>query len=165
MYLVGKVSKPQGIKGEVKVEVITSFPEHFEELSELYMDEDVNCVVAIEKTRFAKNFVYIKFKNIDSRNDAEAIRNKYLYISEKELFPLEDDEFYHHQLIGLKVFSEEGLYIGKIIDVETYPENDIISIKSDDKSIHLVPVVKEFIKDINIETQKVTIKVLDGLLG
>ncbi len=125
----------------------------------------MNRCLEIEKTRSTNNFVYLKFKDFQSRNDAEALRNKYLYIPESELFLLEEDEFYHHELIGLNVFSEEGLYIGKITDVETYPENDMLIIKSDDKSIHLVPVVKELIKKVDIESQKVTIKVLDGLLG
>jgi len=165
MYLIGKILKPQGIKGEVKVEIITSFPEHFEELAEVYLDDSANSAIEIEKSRFAKSFVYIKFKNIQSRNDAETLKNKYLYIHESDLYPLEDDEFYHHQIIGLKVFSEEDRYIGKIIDVETYPENDMLIIKSEDKEIHLVPVVKEIIKNVDIESQKVTIKLLDGLLG
>lgn len=130
----------------------------------MFLDEDGNCLVEIEKVRFAKSFVYIKFKDIQSRNDTETLRNKYLYIPETELYHLEDDEFYHHQIIGLDVFSEEGLYIGKIIDVETYPENDMFVIMGENKSTHLVPVVKELIKDIDIESQKVTIKVLDGLL-
>ncbi|KAA3608433.1 MAG: 16S rRNA processing protein RimM [Calditrichaeota bacterium] len=165
MYLIGKVLKPQGIKGEVKTEIITSFPEHFEELSEVFLDEDANIAIEIEKTRFAKNFVYIKFRNIQSRNEAEKLRNKNLYIPESELFPLEDDEFYHHQIIGLDAVSEQGDYIGKITDVETYPENDMLIIKSKDKMTHLVPVVKELIKDVDIESQIVTIKVIDGLLG
>ncbi len=165
MYLVGKVLKPQGIKGEVKVEVITSFPEHFELLSELFLDDKGKVALEIEKTRVSKNFVFIKFRNIQTRNEAETFRNKYLYIPESELLPLEDDEFYHHEIIGLSVFSEQGLYIGKIVDIEMYPENDMLAIKSDDKEIHLIPVVKELIKKIDIESQKVTIKVLDGLLG
>ena len=154
MYLVGKVLKPQGIKGEVKVEIITSFPEHFEELSELFLDEEANNSIEIENTRFAKNFVYIKFKNIHTRNDADSLRNQYLYIHESDLYPLEDNEFYHHQLIGAKAFSEDESYIGIIVDVETYPENDMFVIKSQDKTTHLIPVVKELIKSVDIESPK-----------
>jgi 16S rRNA processing protein RimM len=149
----------------VKAEIITSFPEHFEELSELYLDEGLTESVEVEKTWFAKGCVFIKIKNIDSRNDAEALRNKYLYIPETELYPLEKDEFYHHQLIGMDVVSDEGEAIGKVEDIETYPEQDLLLVKKNAEVLHLIPLVKEIVKKVDVQARKVTIKIIDGLLG
>ena len=94
MFIIGKVLKPQGIQGEVKVEIITSFPEHFEHLSEIYIEQNKFVKLDIENRRFSKGFVFIKFKEIKSRNDAETLREKYLYVPDEELYPLKDDEFY-----------------------------------------------------------------------
>ena len=165
MFIIGKVVKPQGIKGEVKAGIITSFPEHFEHLSYIYIEEDEYVKFEVEKTRLSKNSVFIKFKEIQTRNDAENLRNKYLYIPGEELYPLEDDEFYHHQLLGLKVYDQDNIYLGIVKDVEPYPENDILNVESENNKIYLIPVVKDFIKEVNIESQKVTIQVVEGLLG
>jgi len=165
MFVVGKIAKPQGVKGEIKAEIITSFPEHFEHLSNIYIKQDGFVKFEIEKTRLSKNFVFIKFREIKSRNDAENLRNKYLYIPDEELFPLDDDEFYHHQLIGLKVYDQHNSYLGVVKDIETYPVNDILNIESENKITYLIPVVKDFIKEVDVKSQKVTVQVVEGLLG
>ena len=165
MYIVGKILKPQGIKGEVKIEVITSFPEHFNDLNGLYIKRDDFEPLEIEDRRFSKNFVFLKFKEIQSRDDAEALRGTYLYIPEKELYSLDEDEFYYHQLIGLKVFSEENDYIGEILEIENYPENDVLVVRDINKEKHLIPLVKDIIREIDVESQKVKIRLIEGLLG
>jgi len=165
MFVVGKVVKPQGVKGEVKARVITSFPEHFEQLSALYIEQNEYKKFNIEDMRLSGSFVFIKFKNIDTRDDAENLRNKYLYIPAEELYPLEDDEFYHHQLLGLKVYDQDNVYLGVVKEIESYPVNDILVVENEKKKIYLIPVVKDFIKEIDIESQKVTVHVVEGLLG
>ena len=165
MFVIGKVVKPQGIKGEIKAQILTSFPEHFEQLSYLYVEQNEFEKFTIENTRLSGNFVFIKLEKIDSRNDAENLRNKYLYIPAEELYPLEDDEFYHHQLLGLKVYDQDNVYLGIVKNVESYPVNDILSVENEKKEIYLIPVVKDFIKAIDIKSQKVTIHVVEGLLG
>ncbi len=165
MFIIGKVLKPQGIKGEVKVEVITSFPEHFNDLAELYIEKENYEVLKIESRRVSKNFAFIKFLGFQSRDDAETLRNHYLYIPSENLYSLEEDEFYYHQLIGLKVYSEENVYIGKILEIEKYPVNDILVVKDSNNDEHLIPLVKDIIREIDVESQKVTIHLIEGLLG
>jgi 16S rRNA processing protein RimM len=165
MFIIGKVLKPQGIQGEVKVEIITSFPEHFEQLSEIYIEQNKFVKLEVQQTRFSKDFVFIKFKKIKSRDDAETLRDKYLYVPDEELYPLEDDEFYHHQLIGMKVFDQDEIFIGTIKDIEVYPVNDILNIESENKETFLIPVVKDFIKKVDFKSQKVTVHIIEGLLG
>jgi len=165
MFVIGKVVKPQGIKGEVKAEIITSFPEHFEQLAHIYIEQDDFVKYDVEDSRLSDRFVFIKFKEVQSRDEAERLRDKYLYIPDEELFPLKDDEFYHHQLIGLKVFDQDNGYLGVVKDIETYPLNDFLSIESENKKNYLIPVVKDFIKEVDIKSQKVTVHVVEGLLG
>jgi len=165
MFVIGKVLKPQGIKGEVKAEIITSFPEHFGQLSDIYIERDVHSKLHVENTWFSKNFVVIKFKEIESRNDAEELRGKYLYIAAEDLYPLEEDEFYHHQLLGLKVYDQDNMYLGIVKEIESYPLNDILNIESENKETFLIPVVKDFIKEVDLQSQKVTVHVVEGLLG
>jgi 16S rRNA processing protein RimM len=165
MFIIGKVVKPQGIKGEIKAEIITSFPEHFEHLVTIYIKRDDFVKLALENSRLSGNFVFLKFRGFNSRNDAENLRDNYLYIPDEELIPLENDEYYHHQLIGLNVYDQDDSFLGIVKDIESYPSNDILNIESKDKKTYLIPVVKDFIKKVDIKSQKVVVHVVEGLLG
>lgn len=165
MFIVGKIIKPQGLKGEVKVEVITSFPEHFNDLDIVFIKKNEYEPLQIESSRLENNFLFVKFKEIQSRNDAESFRNYYLYIPEEKLRALKDDEFYHHQLLGMEVVSEDGTKVGIITDIENYPAHDMLVVLDSSKETHLIPIIKSIIKKIDIESQKVTIYVMEGLLG
>jgi 16S rRNA processing protein RimM len=165
MYTVGKIVKPQGIKGEVKAEIITSFPDHFLDLGELYIDIDSKLqAYPVEAVRISGRFVYIKFSDIRTRNDADLLRNKELLIPDDELMPLDKDEFYIHSIVGMDVYSENGTHLGSISDVVQNVSGDIYVIKNPDDAEILVPAVKEFILEINQDERRMVIRVIDGLL-
>jgi len=165
MYLVGKVLKPQGIKGEVKAEIITSFPQHFYSLQKIYIQHgDSWQIHSPESVRLAGGFVFIKFKEIDSINDAEPLRNKNLYIDHEDLIRPDEDEYYIHDLIGMKVFDEQDQYLGEITAVESYPANDVYILRRADLAEVSIPAVKEIIRQIDPRKKQMTIHVIDGLL-
>jgi len=164
MYQVGKILKPQGIKGEVKVSVITSFPDHFKTLKEVFFEINSLKAITIESARLNTSFAILKFKDVHDRNEAEKLRGINLYIPEDQLHPLADDEFYHHQLLGLEVFSNEDEFIGKIIDVEATKANDIAIIKTEAGVTHIIPLVKEIVTQIDMNAKRVTINLIEGLL-
>jgi len=164
MYIIGKVLKPQGTKGEVKVEIITSFPEHFVSLDSVYFEENKNYqAYSIESTRTTDRFVFLKFENIDSIDQAEKLRNKYCYIREDELSELTKDEYYIHDLIGMQVFDEAGNRIGEISEVESYPANDVYVVSSPEGVQLNFPAIQEVIKSVDKKENKMTIHILDGL--
>ncbi len=166
MYTVGKIVKPQGIKGEVKAEIITSFPEHFLDLNELFIDIGSQLqAYPVESARLSGRFVYIKFADVHTRNDAELLRNKNLLIPEDELTQLEEDEFYIHNLVGMDVFDEDGQPLGRISDViQGQAAGDIYVMKTPDNAEILIPAVKDFILEIDQDKKRITIRVIDGLL-
>lgn len=165
MYIIGNIAKPQGIKGEVKVEIITSFPEHFLDLDELFIDFDGNLqTYSIESVRVSDRFVYIKFNDVNDRNDADLLRNKNLLIPVDELMPLEKDEIYVHDLIGMDVVDEDDTHLGKIIDVVSNDSSDIYVLKNMNDEEVLIPAVKDIVKDIDKSARKIVIHVIDGLL-
>lgn len=164
MYLVGKILKPKGLKGEVKVEIITSFPEHFTSLEQLYiMVNNEYKAYAVTKARVSGKFVFIKFTDIDLIEQAELLRNKELYIPESELMELSEGEFYIHQLIGVEVFDLAGTLLGEIVEVENYSASDIYVLKMADGSTKLIPAIKSVVKEVDISGNKMTIDVIDGL--
>jgi len=165
MYIVGRVLKPKGLKGILKVEIITSFPEHFQELAEISVKNGLEWqAYSIETVQFRDRFAFIKLNGIDSVEQAEMLRNQFLYISEADLMPLNDGEYYIHDLIGLSVFDEQGNELGEIVDVESYLSNDVYILKDTAGRQHLLPAVKDVVLDVNVKQNKMTIRVMEGLL-
>lgn len=164
MFIVGKILKPQGIHGEVKIEVITSFPEHFNDLKTLYIEIDQNWrECPVETVRRAGRHVFIKFVNIRTFEEAAVLRNKLLYIQKKDLSSLSADEYYIHDLIGLKVFDEQNVLRGEIVDVESYSANDVYVLRAPNGESLLVPAIKDVVREVNINEKTMRIHVPDGL--
>ncbi len=165
MYIVGKVLKPQANKGAIKGEIITSFPEHFEELEHLYMNDNNDWqAYSIDWVRVSNRFVFIKLKGIDSIAEAETLRGRYLYIDREQLIEPGEDSFFIHDLIGLKVYDEDGGRIGSLENVLTYASNDVYVIKSKSGREYLIPATKEVVKQIDLQNRTMTIHVIEGLL-
>ncbi|MHB2150923.1 ribosome maturation factor RimM [Calditrichota bacterium LG25] len=164
MFVVGKVLKPQGINGSVKVEIITSFPEHFMDLKKVYVQkENKKQAYSIEQVRLSNRFVFIKFAEVNSIEEAETLRNQYLYITGDELMPLGEDEYYIHDLLGLKVFDEAGTYLGVIKDVLTYTANDVYVLHTEDGREVLLPAIKSVVKKVDVQAGVMTIHLMEGL--
>ena len=165
MYLVGKVIKPRGLKGELKVRIITSFPGHFEKLDSLFVKQkDIWQAYSVIQAKLSNGFVYLKFKNINSVEQAEQLRNAELGIEQQQLEKLEQDEYYVHDLIGLKVFDEQGLLVGTLTEVETYPGNDVYVVQTEDGREYLIPGIKKVNKHVDMKNNSLTIHVMEGLL-
>ncbi len=165
MYLVGKVLKPRGLKGEVKAEIITSFPEHFKKLKTLLIKADsVWQTYPLSQAKLASGYVYLTFKDIHSADEAERLRNAELYIEQEQLTNLSEMEYYIHDLVGIEVFDDAERLVGKLIEVESYPSSDVYVVEAPDGKCHMIPAIKDVIKQVDIKSGRMTIHVMEGLL-
>ncbi|MBF8982165.1 16S rRNA processing protein RimM [Lutibacter sp. B2] len=163
---VGQIVNTQGIRGEVRVYLLSDYKERFEELEWVYMDGNIEEKFYIEKVRYKNNLVILKIKGIDDCNTAELYRNKYLTIDRADARILPEDTYLIVDLIGLDVYSVEGELIGKLKNVIQGTANDLYEITSEKnptKTI-LIPVVEEFIKKVDIEEGKIIVKLIEGLI-
>lgn len=152
LYLTGIVLKPKGLKGELKVQPVTDFPESFLERREYYIGRSPEESV-LRKVRSAKlnqGFAWIVFDGIGSREEAEAVAGCRLYVTGRDLHQLPDDRAYLHELIGLEAFDEQGGRIGVVADVLEMPASDVYEIDTGDRKV-LVPAVEEFVDEIDLE--------------
>lgn len=165
MYIVGKILKPKGLKGELKVEIITSFPKHFLELKEVFIKDGLDWqTYPVVSAKLTDRFAFLKMAGIDSVELAEKLRNQFLYIGKDDLTVLAADEFYAHDLLGMQVFDEAGNLLGTITDVEFYGANDVYVLKDQDGREHLLPAIKDVIQSVHLEQGKMIIRKLDGLM-
>lgn len=156
---IGKIVSPHGIKGQIKV-YNYSRRDRFEDISEITIDKET---FNIESITSVKNMVILKIQGIDDRNSAEALRGKDVFMDEKYLDELKEDEYLIRDLIGLDVFRDESSSIGKVIDVLQYGPSDTYEIKLNNGKMAYIPAVKEFIKDVDLE-KGITIETIQGLI-
>ena len=156
-YEVGKIVNTHGIKGELKIISKTDFPEdRFKPGNILYIRDN-------GKINSYKQFEMITFKGLENINLVENLKGKTLEISEEQQESLSDGNYYHHQIIGLDVFSEDNNYIGVIKEIMSPGANDVWVVKRKGSSDLLLPAIKDVIKKIDLEQNKVIIELLDGL--
>ncbi len=157
--------RPRGLKGEVKAEIVTSFPEHFKKLKALLVKTDkASQTLELSQAKLANGYVYLEFKNIHSVEEANLLRNAELYIEQGQLTELSETEYYIHDLIGVRVFDENGRPIGELIEVESYPSSDVYVVKAPDGKCHMIPAIKDVVKQVDLKSSRMTIHVMEGLL-
>jgi len=166
--LLGKVLRPHGVRGELKVSILTDYPERLRELDAIFIGSGVDDPAAtpyhIQAVRFHQGYALIKFKEVPDRNAAERFRELFVMIDTANAVPLEENEFYLYQLIGLNVQTDSGQPLGTIAEVLETGANDVYVLQSDQYGELLIPAHDETIIKIDFKTEIVTVKLPDGLL-
>ena len=161
---VGRVIKPHGVQGEVRVELMTDLPERFKWLKTVYVGERNPRPVVVESVRFHQEFVLLKLAGYPTRTEAEALRNELLQVPEEEAIPLEEGEYLLHQLLGLEVQTEDGQSLGRLTDVlETGANNVFVGSGADGE--HLIPDIPDVVQAVDVAGGRIIIRPLPGLLN
>ena len=161
---VGTIIKTHGIRGEVKVYPLTDDVNRFKNLKSVILEPDSdNIALEIRSVKFFKNLVILGFKGIDNINDIGMHVKKGIYVTREDAVPLEDDEYFVSDLIGLKVVTESGDDFGIIKDVLHTGANDVYVVDYDDRQV-LIPAIKECILDINLDDGVLKIHLMKGLI-
>ena len=157
---LGKVTAPQGIKGEVRVYPYTDEITRFSEIEAVLLDGQKR---KIQNARYMKNMAVLKLEGIDDRNAAEAIRGKELLLSKEDLWEQPEDTYFIDDLLGCSVASEDGSSVGMLKSIISRPAQDLYEIERADGSTFLLPAVKEFIKNVDLDNRIITIHLINGL--
>ncbi len=153
---IGKITAPHGVRGEVRVIPDTDFPERFEQMKTIRLDD--GSVLPVLGVKYHKHFVLLTLKGIDSKNAAEPLRNKVIQVRPDELVPLPAGHYYHFQIIGLEVFTEDGEFLGQVKDIITTGSNDVYVVEQEGQRPVLVPALKRVVLDIDLPGGKMKVK-------
>lgn len=165
MLRVGVITSTHGIRGEVKVFPTTDDRNRFYELKDVILDTGKEQkTLEIEHVKFFKNMVILKFKGFDNINDIEIYKGKDLLVTRENAVELGPDENFIADLIGLSVVTDEGEELGVLKDVMQTGANDVYVVERTDKKELLLPAIKQCILDVDLESGKITVHVMDGLL-
>ncbi len=161
---LGQIVNVKGLKGEVKVNSFTDDNTKFERISKVFIKQKSNLTeYEIEKVGYAKNQVVIKFKNINTVEEAEKLRNSFIVIDREILGDLPEGVYYIADLLGLDVYTENNEYLGKVDDIYNTGSNDIYVVKDELGKQKLLPGIDEVIKKIDLEANKIIVNLIEGL--
>lgn len=163
---IGKIVKPHGIKGYVKVLPLTEHPARFEDLQQIQVElpSRNTFTLNVSEVGVRGDVIFLKLEGIDSRDDALTLSGAFLNIPREELLPLDDDEYYHFELIGMSVKTEAGEMLGKVASVIDNSANDVIVVRNNDRE-HLIPMIKDILVKMDFENDEIVIKPIPGLLS
>lgn len=157
---IGKIVNAVALKGEVKV-YNYSDEGRFDMLENILVEDTE---YTIEKVRYQGNMVILKLNGVNDRNAAEAMKNQYIYIWESDLPELDEDTYYIRDLIGMTIIDDSGATIGLLCDVIQGTAQDLYEIKLKNGKLGYIPAVAEFVKDIDLDKNVITVKLIEGLL-
>ena len=162
---VGVISSTHGVRGEVKVYPTTDDVNRFKKLKTVILDTGrEQMTLSIESVKFFKNMVILKFDGVDTMNEVEGWRQKDLLITRDQAVPLQEDEFFITDLIGLTVVTDEGDTLGTLTDVMETGANDVYCVKTPEGKELLLPAIHDCILDVDLDKEEMLVHVLPGLL-
>ena len=148
--LIGEITKPQGVQGELKVRPITCDPWRFEELDFAFVKDGENYKkVSISVRKVNEDAVFLRMEGVLTRNDAETMRGTQLFIDREHAVQLDEDSAFICDLMGLKGVLTDGSEIGKIIDVMQPGGNDVYVFKGKRGEV-LVPALKSVVVKVDL---------------
>jgi 16S rRNA processing protein RimM len=162
--VVGKFGRPRGLSGEIYLDSLTDFPERFKRKGTFWVELDDGWMELIpDSVRGDPGRLIAKFPGFNSSEEVKRLTNKLLYIRSADLAELPDGSYFHFDLIGCRVVDIADKELGRVSAVESFPGNDVWVVDSGDGKRHLIPAVRQFIKEVVIERKLITIDPPEGI--
>ena len=163
---VGVVTTTHGVKGEMKVFPTTDDMSRFSRLKELKaITRKGEVTWKIQGVKYFKQFVILKVEGIDDMDTAALYRNTDLMIPKEEALPLEENEYYLSDIIGLTVVTEDGKEFGEVVEVLQTGANDCYEIRRPgEKNTVLLPAIASCVLKVDLEQHRMVVRIPEGLL-
>lgn len=156
--LIGKVAKPHGLRGQVKAYSYASSYESFSVGRKIYLNQDQGMkALLISEVKIQARSLLLHFQGLDTREQAEAISGYSLYIDEKDLQALPEGEYYWYQLIGSRVYTDQGRFLGLLEEIFSTPAHDIWVIRDDKKEL-MLPAVEDFVISVDLPQRQIRVQ-------
>lgn len=167
--VLGRIMRPHGVRGELRLQVLTDYPERISALETVYIGRDPYDAgsatgFSVLGARRHREQILIRLEGIDSRDDAEAHRGQLLMVALDDAVPLEEGEYYAFQIIGSAVITTEGDNLGSIREIIETGANDVFVVQGGLYGEVLIPDIPEVVLEVNLQTRQVTIALPPGLL-
>lgn len=164
-FYVGTIVSKFSFKGEVLVKLDSDDPQMYENMESVFVQMGKNLVpFFVEKSSLHKSdLLRIKFEDVISEQDAEALLKHDLYLPLEFLPKLSGNKFYFHEVIGFAVEDVNYGYVGKIVSINDTTSQALFEIENENRQI-LIPMNDEFLVEVNRNSKKIIVKTPEGLI-
>lgn len=166
--LLGQILRPHGIRGEMRMRILTDYPERIKKSVRVFMGSGPDAsdlqAYTVEHMRLHQAYGLLKLENVNDRGQADLYRDLFVMVPLSEAVPLEDDEVYLYQLIGMSVCTTDGVELGVVDDVLETGANDVYVVKTPAGAEILIPVIDQTIVETDVDTGVITVDLPEGLL-
>lgn len=159
---IGRIAAPLGVRGEMKIDLDTDFPDRFQRLRTIYVGDE-HRPMAIAGARMHGNRVAIRLEDIADRDEAETLRGATLWVPRSEAVPLPEGHFYHDQILGLRVCTTDGQDLGTVIEILATGNNDVY-VAHDGRREVLIPAIRDVVREIDVAEGRLVVEAVEGLL-
>ncbi len=156
LIAIGKIVAPHGVRGELRVAVLTDFPERFLTMKEVLVEGKGKMTVT--GVRPHQTMVLLTLAEVKDRDAAIALRGRLLQITRAELTPLPEDNFYVFDLVGLQVFDEAGTLLGTLAEVLQPGANDVYVIRLANGGEMLLPALRSVVLSVDIAGRRMVVR-------
>jgi 16S rRNA processing protein RimM len=161
--VVGKLRRPHGVRGEILMDVYTDFPERLKTGVTVYIGPE-HTPARIRNTRWQAPAMLIAFERYETREEAGLLRNLLVHVRADDRPPLDEGEYYHHQLLGMQVIEESGEYLGVLSGILETGANDVFIVTTPEGREVLLPATDEVLLEIDLDRKQMRVHLLPGLI-
>lgn len=166
--VIGQVVGAHGVRGELKVQILTEDALRFGLLEQVYVSlEDEEPVAwSLEGYRLHMGRALLKLKGCDDRTAAAALRGYLVQVPREEAIPLEEGEYFEHQILGLKVWTSAGELLGEVVDILYTAANEVYVVQGPNLGRRelLIPAIEDVVLEVDLEAGRLVVELLEGLL-
>jgi 16S rRNA processing protein RimM len=163
--IIGRITRPFGIKGEVRVLPITDDPARYVGMNSVYIGEKgLKRRIGLQYAKVGTRYVIVKLEGCDTIEDADQLRDELLYVTRDEAVALDVGSYYYYDLNGCTVETAEGKTVGTVFDIQNTGSCDVYFVRSEaDGEEYLVPAIRDVVKEIDISEKRIVIEPVEGL--
>jgi 16S rRNA processing protein RimM len=161
--VVGFLRRPHGVRGEILMDVHTDFPERLKTGLTFFVGDQHRPMVLTSR-RPHSNGLLVRFRGIATPEDAGLYRNTWVYVPTADRPELSEGEYYHHQLIGLNVITDEHQELGQLVDIIETGANDVYLVRNFEGKEILLPAIPAVILEVDLADRQMCVHLLDGLI-
>ncbi len=163
--VIGKLRRPHGVHGEILMDIITDFPERIKAGTRVFVGpQHEEQIIHSVRGRGTASTLLVVFEAFNNPEEVGVLRNQYMYVRAEDRPPLPQGEYYHHQLIGLPVLTDEGQVLGVLSEILENAANDVYVVRPKQGADILLPAIDSVILDIDLQQREMRVHLLPGLL-
>jgi len=162
---IGYIARTHGVKGDVKVVPLSDIPDRYTSLKKVYIKKrsGEKREYSVVSAKEVKGGWIVSFVPSMTTAEAEEAVGGYIIVPASEVPRLEKDRYYHFEIIGMVVYTEDGRYLGRVVDIFSTGSNDVYVVKEEDRE-YLIPAIHDIIKEMDVKGRRMVIHPMEGLI-